>query len=64
MQQAALRLVAAIYAQQPKSINIYQKLKPNKSEKELLYTGRIATIFIVVFCHFSLLLLGRLQTYK
>ena len=30
------------------TIDIYQKLKPNKSEKELLYTGRIATIFIVV----------------
>ena len=30
------------------TIDIYQKLKPNKSDKELLNTGRIATIFIVV----------------
>ena len=31
------------------TIDIYQKLKPNKSDKELLNTVRIATIFIVVF---------------
>lgn len=30
------------------TIDIYQKLKPQKSDKELLYTGRIATAFIVV----------------
>ena len=30
------------------TIDIYQKLKPNKSDNELLNTGRIATIFIVV----------------
>ena len=30
------------------TIDIYQKLKPNKSDKELLNTGRIATVFIVV----------------
>ena len=30
------------------TIDIYQKLKPEKSDKELLNTGRIATVFIVV----------------
>lgn len=30
------------------TIDIYQKLKPDKSDKELLNTGRIATVFIVV----------------
>jgi SSS family solute:Na+ symporter len=30
------------------TIDIYKKLKPNKSERELLTTGKIATAFIVV----------------
>ena len=30
------------------TIDIYKKLKPNKSEKELLTTGKIATAFIVL----------------